>query len=286
MQSNEDRGLAGELPVRTLRERQIPKQVREFLAMKVADYDDDPTILCETLASSIEPGEIDRYDGKIRPADINKLFPGEQVLGVAERGHKEEAPTTSTCGFWSEVRGQVSADHGTETICQAGTANYQEQPHRMVVRNPASLLAGTDSGTDYDLVTVGGKELVSLREKQVPNKALPYSSEKKHEVDFVNAPSGIQCEAPGTGAWPPGAFSRLQRGHFIRIRKCFHQAIKNAEKAYLTLPGEAFDPKRSLRGRRSSFHAEVQLLRTGKYLWPTGSRCNPVHTGYTLSTNS
>ena len=227
-----------------------PKQVREFLAMKVADYDNQARQYCAKhcvdQGFKFKPGEIDRYDGKIRPADIDKLFPGEQVLGVAKRV-ESRGGSSDDIRLWILVGGPHSRQRIMELkqYAKPGTANYQEQPpvKEWLSEIRQAFWPGL-TGADYDLVTVGGKELFWLREKRVSLIDVPYSSEKKHEVDFVMHLAAYDANLLGL-AHGRQAHSAGYSAAIHQDPEGFHQAIKNAEKAYLDSAREAFEKSQS-----------------------------------------
>ena len=82
-----------------------PKEVQEFLDMKVSDYDKKAAKYCEEHCEGagfkLKEDEIEQYKGPITLDAIKKLFPGERVLSIAKRiEERAEVPRTSVSGHW------------------------------------------------------------------------------------------------------------------------------------------------------------------------------------------
>ena len=223
-----------------------PKQVKDFLDMKVSDYDEQAGQYCAKhcmdQSFKFKPGEIDHYEGKIKRADVQKLFPGEQVLSLAKRVELRGG-SSDEIRLWVLVGGPHSRQRIMELkqYAQAGTARYQEQPpvKEWLSEIRQAFWQGL-TGADYDLVTIGGGGLFWIREKRVSLIDVPYSSEKKHEVDFVMHLAAYDANllglAHGRQAQAAGYSAAIHRD-----TNEFHQAIKEVEKAYLESATEAFE---------------------------------------------
>jgi hypothetical protein len=234
-------GLAGnKLPA--------PRKVQDFLEMKISDYDEMAAKYCAKhcldQGFKFKPGEIDRYDGKIKPADIDKLFPGEQVLGIAKRV-EARGGSSNEIRIWVLVGGPRSRQRIVELkqYAKPGTANYQEQPPvRQWLSEIRQAFWPGLTGSDYDLVTLEGGGLFWIREKRVSLIDVPYSSQKKHDVDFVIDLATYDADllglAHGSQAQAPGYAAAIRRD-----TAGFHDAIKGVERAYLESAKEAFKEK-------------------------------------------
>lgn len=222
-----------------------PKKVQDFLEMKVSDYDEQAAQYCEKhcldQGFKFKPGEIDPYRGEIKPAAIDKLFPGEQVLCVAKRV-EARGGSSDDIRIWVLVGGPHSRQRIMELKQHAvpGTASYQKQPpvKEWLAEIRQAFWPGL-TGVDYDLVTVEGGGLFWIREKRVSLIDVPYSSEKKHDVDFVmglaSYDSNVLGLAHGSQAQGAGYLAAIHSD-----KEQFHQATKEVEKAYLESAREAF----------------------------------------------
>jgi hypothetical protein len=222
-----------------------PNQVQRFLDMKISDYDERAGQYCAKhcldQGFKFKAGEIDRYDGKIKPADVDKLFPGEQVLGIAKRV-ESRGGSSDDVRLWVLVGGPHSRQRIMELKQYAtpGTASYQEQPpvKEWLSEIRQAFWPGL-TGADYDLVAVG-RELFWIREKRVSLIDVPYSSDKKHDIDFVMHLAAYDANllglAHGAQAQSVGYSAAIHRD-----TSEFHQAIKDVEKAYLESAREAFE---------------------------------------------
>jgi hypothetical protein len=238
LQENYMLGLAG-------KEVAPPKQVQGFLDMKVSEYDEQAGQYCAKhclgQGFKFKPGEIDHYDGKIKPADIDKLFPGEQVMAIAKRV-ESRGGSSDDIRIWVLVGGPHSRQRIMELkqYAKPGTANYQDQPpvKEWLSEIRKAFWPGL-TGVDYDLVTIGGGGLFWIREKRVSLINVPYSSEKKHEVDFVMDLAAYDANLMGLahGGQAKGADYRAA---IHRDTAAFHQAAKDVERAYLDSARIAF----------------------------------------------
>lgn len=246
LQENYLSGLAGEKIA-------PPKQVKQFLDMKVSDYDEQAGQYCAKHCMDqgfkYKPGEIDRYDGKIKPADVEKLFPGEQVFALAKRV-EARGGSSDDIRLWVLVGGPHSRQRIMELkqYAKPGTASYQAQPpvKEWLSEIRQAFWPGL-TGVDYDLITIADGGLFWIREKRVSLINVPYSSEKKHEVDFVMHLAAYDANLLGLahGSQAQGA------GYRAAIHQDtgeFHEAIKAVEKAYLESAREAFEKHQASHG--------------------------------------
>lgn len=234
-----------------LKGKQIPppKQVQYFLEMKVSDYDEQAAQYCEKHCSDqgfqFKSGEIEHYSGDIKRAAIDKLFPGEQVLCVAKRV-EARGGSFGDIRIWVLVGGPHSRQRIMELKQHAtpATARYQKQPpvKQWLAEIREAFWPGL-TGVDYDLVTIEGGGLFWIREKRVSLINVPYSSEKKHDIEFVmtlaNYDANLLGLAHGSQAQGAGYLAAI---HSDSDR--FHQATKEVERAYLESAREAFKKKR------------------------------------------
>lgn len=223
-----------------------PKQVKDFLDMKVSDYDKQAGQYCAKHCMDqgfkFKPGEIDHYDGKIKRPAIEKLFPGEEVFALAKRV-ESRGGSSDEIRLWVLVGGPHSRQRIMELkqYAKPGTASYQEQPavKEWLSEIRQAFWPGL-TGVDYDLITIAGEGLFWIREKRVSLINVPYSSEKKHEVDFVMHLAAFDANlmglAHGRQAQAAGYSAAIHRD-----TKEFHQAIKQVEKAYLESARQAFE---------------------------------------------
>jgi hypothetical protein len=177
-------GLAG-------KELSPPPKVREFLEMKVSDYDELAEKYCEKhcldQGFKLKPGEIEHYSGNVKSATIEKLFPGERVLCVARR-IEARGGSSDDVRIWVLVGGPHSRQRIMELkqYVKPGTASYQEQPSvKQWLAEIRKAFWPELTGSDYDLVNIEGGGLFWIREKRVSLIDVPYSSQKKHDIDFV-----------------------------------------------------------------------------------------------------
>lgn len=223
-----------------------PKQVQDLLDMKVSDYDAQAGHYCAKhcvdQGFKFKPGEIEHYDGEIRSGDIDKLFPGEQVLGVAKRV-ESRGGSSDDIRLWILVGGPHSRQRIMELkqYAKPGTASYQDQPpvREWLSEIRQAFWPGL-TGADYDLVTIAGSGLFWIREKRVSLIDIPYSSEKKHEVDFVMGLAAYDANLLGL-AHGSQAQSAGYRAASHRDTSEFHTATKEVQKAYLECARAAFE---------------------------------------------
>jgi hypothetical protein len=222
-----------------------PKQVQDFLDMKVSDYDEQAAQYCAKHSLDqkfkFKAGEIDPYDGKIQPAAIDKLFPGEHVACLAKRV-EARGGSSDDIRVWA----LVGAPHSQQRIMELkqhatpGTARYQPQPpvKQWLAEIRHAFWPGL-TGVDYDLVTIEGGGLFWIREKRVSLINVPYSSEKKHDVDFVMGLAAYDANVLGL------AHGRQAQGDAYHKAihhdtEHFHHATKHAVQAYLEAAEKAF----------------------------------------------
>ena len=218
--------------------------------MKVSDYDQQAAHYCkhhcEGDAFKLKPGSIDRYDGTITLERVSKLFPGSQVLSVAKRV-EDRGGSSDEVRLWALVKGADSQNRIMELkqYSTPGTARYQPQPtvKKWLAEIRQAFWPGL-TGADYDLVEVAGHGLFWIREKRVSLIDVPYSSEKKHDVDFVMALASYDASLLGL------AHGRQAQGaaYYAAIKQdpeAFHEATKAVALAYLNSAREAFKKKAS-----------------------------------------
>jgi len=229
-----------------------PGKVEELLTMKVSDYDSHAGKYCEKHCLGQEfkfkAGELDHYQG-ISTAVIGKLFPGEQVLSVAKRVELRGG-SSADVRLWVLVGGPHSRQRIMELkqFAAPGTARYQPQPpvKRWLAEVRQAFWPGL-AGGDYDLVEIEGGGLFWMREKRVSLIDVPYSSEKKHDVEFVMRLAIYDANLLGQ------AHGRQAQGaaYYAAIRhdpEAFHLATKEVALAYLESARKAFKKNASRSG--------------------------------------
>lgn len=214
-----------------------PRRVRALLQMSVKQYD--------ALANSytakntfnkrfkLKSKSIEAYRGDVSRAAISRLFRGETVLDVAHR-IEERGGSADEARIWVLVE---SADSRVRIMelkgyAQPGTASYSRQPVADEWLSQIRQAFWPDlAGTEYELVTVSGGRYWK-REKRVSLINVPYTSQKKQEIDFVIALAVYDANILGL------AHGRQEMGasYLAAIRKDiprFHKATKTVARAYL-----------------------------------------------------
>jgi hypothetical protein len=222
-----------------------PSEVQGFLDMKVSDYDKQAAQYCEKHCLGegfkFKAGKIDPYKGTIKVDAIGKLFPGQKVLSIAKRV-EARGGSSGDVRIWALVEGSDSKRRIMELKQYAtpGTAKYQPQPpvKRWLAEIRQAFWPGL-TGAEYDLVEIPGAGLFWIREKRVSLINVPYSSEKKHEVDFVMGLAIYDANLLGL------AHGRQAQGaaYYDAIRhdpEAFHHATKDVAHAYLDSARKAF----------------------------------------------
>jgi hypothetical protein len=223
-----------------------PETVQGFLQMSVSEYDEQAAQYCrkhcEGQGFKFKAGEIDRYEGTIKAGAINKLFPGEQVLCVAKRV-ESRGGSSDEARLWVLVTGPQSRRRIMELKQYAapGTARYQQQPppKQWLAEIRQAFWPGL-TGEDYDLVDIEGGGLFWIREKRVSLIDVPYSSEKKHDVEFVMNLATYDANLLGLahGGQTKGA---AYRAAINGASAAFHDATKEVAFAYLESARKAFE---------------------------------------------
>jgi hypothetical protein len=215
-----------------------PKRVRDFLKMSVSAYDKRATKYLQTHCPDGEfkykVGEIQPYGNRIKPSTIKKLFPREQVIAIADR-IEGEGGSADEARIWVLVEGADSRRRIMELkgYARPGTANYGIQPPvNRWLSDIREAYWPKLSGSDYDLINVPGAGRFWVREKKVSLINVPYTSRKKSQLDFVMAlaifDANVLGLAHGRQAHGPAYLAAIQKD-----ADGFHQATKQAEKAYL-----------------------------------------------------
>ncbi len=225
-----------------------PSKVQGYLKMKVSDYDELAGKYTAKNSSDqgfiFKPGEIERYSGKIKPSTIKKLFPGEQVRNLADRV-EERGGSSGEARIWVLVEGARSRRRIFELkeYAKPGTACYRVQPpvKQWLSEIRQAFWPGL-TGADYDLLSLAGGGWFWIREKRVSLIDVPYSSQKKKEIDFVIGLATYDANllglAHGSQAQASGYVAAIHRDTVK-----FHHAIKEVERAYLKSAKKAFKKK-------------------------------------------
>ena len=234
-------GLAG-------KEIDPPKKVRHLLAMPVADYD---AMAAEYLRKRstgkgfiFKSGEIEPYDAKIRRSEIESLFPGDKVIDI---GIRPEARGGSA----GELRIWVILEHqrGGRRLMELkqydepATAKYQPQPSPQQRLKEIRLAFWPHlDGSDYDLTAIRGAGLFWIREKRVALVDLPYSSDDKKQIDFLDELEIYDANQLGL-AHGRQRWAGDYRASIDASPEAFHGSTEPVAKAYLAIASEAFASK-------------------------------------------
>ncbi len=118
-----------------------------------------------------------------------------------------------------------------------GTASYQDQPpvKEWLSEIRQAFWPGL-TGADYDLVTIAGGGLFWIREKRVSLIDVPYSSEKKHEVDFVMGLAAYDANLLGLAHGSQAQVCRLPRGNSSRHQRISSRQPRKWRKRISSLP--------------------------------------------------
>ncbi len=234
-------GLAG-------REIDPPKKVRDLLAMPVADYD---AMAAEHLHKRstdkgfiFKSGEIEPYDAKIRRIDIERLFPGDRVIDLGIRP-EARGGSAGELRIWVIVESQPSGRRLMELkqYDEPATAKYQPQPGpQQRLKEIRSAFWPHLDGSDYDLIDISGAGLFWIRQKRVALLDLPYSSEDKKHIDFLDEVEIYDANQLGL------AHGRQRGAGDYRASidtnpEAFHATTEPVAKAYLAIAIKAFASK-------------------------------------------
>lgn len=235
------KGLAG-------REIDPPKKVRDLLAMPVADYD---AMAAEYLGKRstekgfiFKPGEIKPYDAKISRIEIERLFTGDKVIDLGIRP-EVRGGSAGELRIWIIVEGQRSGRRLMELkqYDEPATAKYQSQPDpQQRLKEIRSAFWPHLDGSDYDLIDLRGAGRFWIRQKRVALIDLPYSSEDKKQIDFLDELEIYDANQLGL------AHGRQRGGPDYRASieaspEAFHDTTEPVAKAYLAIAVKAFAAK-------------------------------------------
>jgi hypothetical protein len=227
------KGLAG-------KEIDPPKKVRALLEMRVAEYDAMVTEYAQKRSSKggfiFKKGEIEPYTAKIDRANIERLFRTAKVIDIATRP-EERGGSAGELRIWIllEDSGARRRIMELKQYEEPATAKYQSQPspQQRLKEIRDAFWPGLD-GSDYDLVGLRGAGLFWIREKRISLIDLPYSSEKRKKLDFLDDLEIYDANQLGL------AHGRQQNAHRYREAikadpEAFHEATASVEKAYLAI---------------------------------------------------
>jgi hypothetical protein len=234
-------GLAG-------KESDPPKEVRSLLTMRVSDYDDMVTQYAKKKSSKhgfiYEPGAVEAYNAKIDRATIERLFTTEKVIDLAIRP-EQRGGSLGQLRIWilAEDRNSRRRIVELKQYGKPATANYQAQPRvpEWLSEVRQSFWPGLD-GSAYDLIDMAGAGLFWIREKHVSLIDLPYSSDKRSDIDFLEALAIYDANLLGL-AHGRQAQAAPYRAIVERDAKAFHDAMEAVARAYLDAARESFRDK-------------------------------------------
>jgi Uncharacterized protein conserved in bacteria (DUF2252) len=214
-----------------------PRQVRTLMQMSLDGY----YALADkyTAKNSFnkqfkhKTGAIEAYSGKVKRDSIAKLFDGETVLDIAHRV-EERGGRANDVRIWLLVQGAGSRIRIMELkgYAQPGTSSYAPQPHvdKWLSEIRQAFWPGL-TGAEYDLVTLEGQRYW-IREKRVALIDIPYTSQKKQEIDFVLDLATYDANILGLAHGrqvDSAAYTAAIRDDIAH----FHKATKKAARAYL-----------------------------------------------------
>ncbi len=233
-------GLAGEKAV-------APPLVQQCLDMSVSEYDEMAAKYAAKNSTDVgfklKKDEIEPYveEESVAEADIRKVFRSEKVLGIAKRV-ETRGGSIDQLRIWVLVRAGTGPRRIVELKQRAepGTACYRKQPPaaKWLAELRQAFWPGL-TGAEYNLITLGSK-LFWIRGKEVSLINVPYSSQKKHEREFVVALSVYDANILGLAHG-----NQAQSGEYRRAIKNnideFHQATKSIGQAYLKLARSSWE---------------------------------------------
>ena len=233
-------GIAG-------KELDPPKEVRSLLAMPVSHYDDMVAQYAAKKSSKhgfvFKTGNIEPYNAKIARSTIERLFPAGNVIDLAIRC-EERGGSVDQLRIWVLVGDQKSRRIvELKQYSKSAIANYQTQPP---VREWLNAVRRTFwprlDGSAYDLVDIPGAGLFWIRDKHVSLIDVPYSSEKRSDIAFLDALASYDANLLGL-AHGRQAEAAPYRAIVEKDAEAFHDATEPVAKAYLDLARETFHDK-------------------------------------------
>jgi hypothetical protein len=221
-----------------------PKEVRSLLATPVSHYDDLVAQYAAKKSSKrgfiFETGKIEPYNAKIARSTIERLFSAAKVIDLANR-REDRGGSVDQLRIWVLVEDQKSRrivelkQYGEPAI-----ANYQTQPplREWLDAVRRTFWPGLD-GSAYDLVDIPGAGLFWIRDKRVSLIDMPYSSEKRSDIAFLDALASYDANLLGL-AHGRQAEASPYRAIVEKDAEAFHDATEPVAKVYLNLARETF----------------------------------------------
>ena len=230
------------------REIDPPKKVRDLLAMPVADYDAMAAQYLQKRSTDkgfiFKPGEIEPYSAKIRRIDIESLFGGDKVIDLGIRP-ETRGGSAGELRIWVivERRGGGRRLMELKQYDEPATAKYQAQagPQQRLREIRGAFWPDLD-GSDYELIELRGGGLFWVREKRVALIDLPYSSEDKKQIDFLDELEIYDANQLGL-AHGRHRGAADYRASIDASPEAFHDATEPVAKAYLAIATKAFASK-------------------------------------------
>jgi hypothetical protein len=233
-------GIAG-------KELDPPKEVRSLLAMPVSHYDEKVAQYAAKKSSKhgfvFETGKIEPYNARIARSTIERLFPSTKVIDLAIR-REERGGSVDQLRIWVLVEDQKSRRIvELKQYSEPAIANYQTQPpvREWLDAVRRTFWPGLD-GSAYDLVDIPGAGLFWIRDKHVSLIDVPYSSEKRSDIAFLDALACYDANLLGL-AHGRQVEAAPYRAIVEKDAEAFHNATEPVAKAYLGLAREAFGDK-------------------------------------------
>ncbi len=227
-------GLAG-------KKAAAPQHVQKCLAMSVSQYDEMAAKYAAQKSTDagfkLKKGEIEPYVERGNPklADIRRLFSSQEVIAIARR-IESRGGSIDQLRIWVLVQPKGGPRRIVELKerSKPGTACYCTQPpaKRWLAEIRQAFWPGL-TGAEYNLITLDSK-LFWIRGKEVSLINVPYSSQKKHEREFVVALAVYDANILGLahGNHPQ---SEEYRRTIKKDPDRFHEATKSIGQAYLKL---------------------------------------------------
>jgi Uncharacterized protein conserved in bacteria (DUF2252) len=214
-----------------------PRQVRALMRMSVDAYDAmaDKYTTKNTFNKKFKhkTGSIEPYRGKIKHASIAKLFPAETLLDIAHR-IEDRGGSADETRIWALVQAANTRIRIMEIKGYAlpGTASYGSQPHvDKWLSDIRQAFWPELTGAEYNLITLDGVRYW-IREKRVSLINVPYSSQKKEEIDFVIALAIYDANVIGLAHGRQADSADYAAAIHKNVAK-FHKATKKVMRDYL-----------------------------------------------------
>lgn len=251
------KSLSKETKSRTLQEAYLdglagkkapaPRRVQECLDMSVSEYDEMAAKHAAKKSTDagfkFKKGEVEPYveHESVKVADIAKVFRSERVLGIARR-IETRGGSMDQLRIWVLVQGETGPRRIVELKQRAepGTACYRKQPPatKWLAEIRQAFWPGL-TGAEYNLITLDSR-LFWIRGKEVSLIDVPYSSQKKHEREFVVALAVYDANILGLAHGAQPQSEEYRRTIKYNLDE-FQEATKSIGQAYLKLARSSWE---------------------------------------------